>query len=90
MSGIEVSVVDLTIDVDVVGQPGISGGRLMQVVDFPVPQSVWVVDVGQSTDVVVINSAGEVVWPGKVTYGPGTQVTMHFSAPFSGRAQCYF
>lgn len=61
----------------------------MEVIDFPAPTATWVIDVGRMVDVVVINSAGQVVWPGEIVYGPGTKVTMQFSFPFSGKVHCY-
>jgi hypothetical protein len=69
-------------------RPG-SPGTVTQIIDFPVPSATWVVDVGRIVDVAVINSAGQEVWPGEVLYGPGTMITLKFSAPFSGKTYCF-
>lgn len=93
MSNIAVSIEDVSVAVEIVGspgKPGLSGARPMELVDFPAPTSTWIIDMGQPCDVVVINSANQVVWPGDMIYGPGTQITLVFSAPFSGQAQCFF
>jgi len=82
---VAVSVTNPTVEVFLTGE-----GVPMRVIDFPVPMTDWVVDVGRSADVVVIDSAGRVVWPGEIQYGPGTMVTMRFSHPFSGKVHCYF
>lgn len=70
------------------GPPGPDGGYLA--VDFPTPMSQWVLDVGSMCEVVVIDSSHREVWPGNITYGPGTIITLDFSAPFSGKALCFF
>jgi len=90
---IKVSVADVVVQVSTSGPqgpPGTSGGRAMQVVSFNTPQTSWVIDLGSLCDVQAIDSDGNVVWPGTVKYGPGTQVVLTFSVPFSGKAHCYF
>jgi hypothetical protein len=68
---------------------GVGVQRPVEVVPFPVPTTTWVVDVGRMVDVVVIDSAGQVIWPGQIVYGPGYKITMQFSHPFSGQVHCY-
>lgn len=60
----------------------------VQRIDFPTPQSVWVIDIGMPCQVVVYDSSGREVQPGTITQ-TGTQMTLVFSAPFSGVAYCY-
>lgn len=57
-------------------------------VDFPSPLSVWNIDIGHVTNVVVIDSAGSVVEPGNIIYS-GTSMQLKFSAAFSGTAYCF-
>lgn len=58
------------------------------IIDFPSPLASWVVDIGRLASVVVIDSSGSVCEPGDIHYS-GTQITMEFSAPFSGTAYCF-
>lgn len=57
-------------------------------VQFPTPQSVWNIDLGYACNVVVTDSAGQVVEPGTITYS-GTSMQLVFSGAFSGTAYCF-
>jgi hypothetical protein len=61
------------------------GGEIIQ---FPSPLSVWTIDIGYLCNIVVTNSAGQVVEPGNISYS-GTSMQLTFSAPFSGTAYCF-
>ena len=70
------------------GPVGPQGPGDAQVIDFPVPSTEWVIDIGKLADVVVIDSAGTVQEPGDIKY-EGNKVTLTFSAAFSGRVLCF-
>jgi hypothetical protein len=57
--------------------------------DFPVPQSTWVVDIGTPCHVIVYDSSKRIVEPGTIMATGTTELTLIFSAPFSGVAYCY-
>ena len=69
--------------------PSSSGWQPMQVVNFAVASTTWVLDVGRFVNIVAINSANEVVVPGNQVYGPGTKITLTFSSAISGKIHCY-
>jgi hypothetical protein len=69
-------------------QLAVVGASQPTIVDFPSPQSTWVIDLGRMVNVVILNSAGDVVEPGSIKYDQ-TEITMTFSAAFSGKAYCF-
>ncbi len=64
-----------------------STGDLSYVHDQMTPQAVWVINhnLGKYPSVVVIDSAGQ-QWEGSIAYPSTYQVTVSFSAGFSGKA----
>lgn len=65
------------------GVPGPPGGADPTVIEFPTPSTQWTIDLGRLTHVIVRDSSGRVVEPGGITY-TGSQLTLDFSAAFSG------
>lgn len=70
------------------GESGIpGGGSIVTRIDFPVPDSVWVLDIDRPVGAIrVIDSAGGEVEPGIIEQTSETTVTLRFSAAFSGYA----
>lgn len=90
----EVTVEETTVYIDVlsgiqgaVGPPGPSAPTLRFVFDQAVPSSVWTINhtLGGFPAVAIVDSANTVVY-GMIEYIDSTQVTVTFSAPFSGKA----
>lgn len=75
------------VTVGIKGDPGESGADKTYVHTQAVPSAVWVVSHGldKYPAITVIDSAGTVVHGG-VAYDSGNQVTLTFSAAFSGQA----
>lgn len=67
------------------GEGGSAGGYY--VYDQAIPQATWVIDHGLwfSPQITTIDSSGREV-EGDVLYTSPTQITVHFSAPFAGKA----
>ena len=66
-----------------------SYARLARRMDFPVPLSIWVIDIGKTCAVIIYDSTRRVVEPGTIESTGPTELTLTFSAPFSGVAYCY-
>lgn len=86
---VEVSSKMVNVVVQTTGPRGAQGGGGRQETHrFDIPAAVWVVEPDFLANIVVLNSAGEVVEPGEITYR-GNEITMIFSAPFSGLVHCF-
>lgn len=86
---VEVSSKMVNVVVQTTGPRGAQGGGGRQETHrFDIPSTVWVVEPDFLANIVVLNSAGEVVEPGEITYR-GNEITLMFSAPFSGLVHCF-
>lgn len=63
--------------------------RLYRRIDFPIPNATWVIDIGTLCYIIVYDSSKRVVEPGTIEATGSTELTLTFSAPFSGVAYCY-
>jgi hypothetical protein len=81
--------VPLTAERGATGPTGPAGENTpVRVINFPLPLDTWIINSDHLIDVVVIDSAGNVIEPGGIIY-EGTNITLQFSAAFSGTAYCF-
>ena len=68
------------------GAPG--GGGRSEIFVFPTPSKTWVVTPDFLGSVVCIDSAGDVIEPGAISYY-GNEITLDFSSAVSGTVYCF-
>jgi hypothetical protein len=89
IAAVAVSAPEHVVKVEAIGPRGApGGGGRSEIFSFPVPAKTWVVTPDFLGSVVCIDSAGDVIEPGAISYY-GNEITLDFSAAVSGTVYCF-